>query len=367
MGSTGSAADWEQGELFGMGKSSSELRSGEVFRRGQVAIHFERAESLYGRWPTPVCILVDGPYGVKGFPGDPPIHHQLPEWYRPHIDAWTRYATAETTLWFWGTEIGWATVHPLFVQSGWEYRNCHIWNKGIGHIAGNANTVTLRKFPVVTEVCVQYVKPKRFVVGSRLLSMKEWLRYEWQRSGLPMYLANEACGVENAATRKYLTACHLWYFPPPEAFTRMAAYVNKYGRPDGRPYFSEDGKKPIPGGHWARMRSKFSCEVGVTNVWNQPALRGNERMKERYRALHNNQKPLNLIELIIRSCTGKNDVVREPFGGLCPGAVASQKLDRRYLGAEIQPAYFLAARDRLSTYDDPESQPPQSAPTAGAA
>ncbi len=36
------------------------------------------------------------------------------------------------------------------------------WDKDLSHIAGNANSQTLRKFPVVTEVCVQYVKAARF-------------------------------------------------------------------------------------------------------------------------------------------------------------------------------------------------------------
>ena len=47
------------------------------------------------------------------------------------------------------------------------------------------------------------------------LPLKDWLRAEWLRSGIPFYRANAACGVKNAATRKYLTADHLWYFPPP--------------------------------------------------------------------------------------------------------------------------------------------------------
>ena len=39
--------------------------------------------------------------------------------------------------------------------------------------------------------------------------MQEWLRAEWRRTGLPWRAANEACGVSNAATRKYLTGDHL--------------------------------------------------------------------------------------------------------------------------------------------------------------
>src|SRR5262249_13316574 len=94
----------------------------------------------YEEWPTPTVIVSDGAYGVAGFPGDPPTHETLGAWYAPHVAAWSKWAAPSTTLWFWGTEIGWATVHPLLAQSGWEYRNCHVWNKGIAHIAGNANT-----------------------------------------------------------------------------------------------------------------------------------------------------------------------------------------------------------------------------------
>ena len=48
------------------------------------------------------------------------------------------------------------------------------------------------------------------------MPVQQWLRYEWQRAGLPLARANEACGVRNAATRKYLTQDWLWYWPPGE-------------------------------------------------------------------------------------------------------------------------------------------------------
>lgn len=204
------------------------------------------AEDLYPAWPAPTTIIADGPYGLNGYPGDLPTVDGLVDWYRPHVEEWSARATPETTLWFWNSEIGWATVHPLLLQHGWEYRGCHVWDKGRGHIAGNANTRTLRKFPVTTEVCVQYVKQARF----DSLSMQEWLRAEWERTGLPFRLANEACGVVNAATRKYLTADHLWYYPPPEAFVRLAEYANEHGDPGGRPYFSMDGLQPIEQEQW---------------------------------------------------------------------------------------------------------------------
>jgi site-specific DNA-methyltransferase (adenine-specific) len=320
-----------------------------------VVIEFGPTEAAYSRWPTPVCIISDGPYGLSGYPGDENTAAGLADWYSPHVEAWSRYSTPRTTLWFWNTELGWATVHPVFAAAGWEYRSCHVWDKGLGHVAGNANTQTLRKFPVVTEVCVQYVRPAVFQTAEGPTSMQRWLRYEWQRAGLALRLANEACGVENAATRKYLTADHLWYYPPVEAFTKLAAYANRHGRPEGRPYFSTDGKAPVPAEQWERMRAKFKCEVGVTNVWRAPQVGGGERiqgerngMKYKFRSLHGSQKPLALIELIIGACTDEGDVVWEPFGGLCPGGVVCRKLGRRYRAAEVVPEFYEAAVNRFA-------------------
>ncbi|MEX0715708.1 MAG: DNA methyltransferase [Planctomycetaceae bacterium] len=320
-----------------------------------MAIHFDDAATLYEQWPTPVCIISDGPYGVSGFPGDQRKADSLAAWYEPHIQAWSRCATPETTLWFWNTEVGWASVHPSLAANGWEYRCCNIWDKGLGHVAGNANTQTLRKFPVVTEVCVHYVKAAEFRAGGDRVSMQDWLRHEWRRTGLPLRTANEACGVLNAATRKYLTADHLWYYPPVEAFVKLADYANRFGNPSGRPYFSLDGIRPVSAATWGKMRAKFSCPLGVTNVWREPQVGGAERiqgerdgMKYKFSSLHGSQKPLRFIELTVRASTDEEDVVWEPFGGLCPGAVVSHHFGRRYVAAEVVPEFYEAAVERLA-------------------
>lgn len=332
-------------------------KPGEKYRVGSIVVHFDRAENLYAEWPTPTCIVVDGPYGISGFPGDVGTFRDLPAWYVPHVAAWSQYSTPETTLWFWGTEIGWASVHPVLDEHGWEYRCCHIWDKGPSHIAGNANSLTLRKFPVVTEVCVQYVKAARFRVNGLLMSMQDWLRYEWKRSGLPLSVTNKACGVLNAATRKYLTKCHLWYYPPVEAFVGLVEYANQHGRPEGRPYFSIDGKHPLSGEEWARMRAKFHCEVGVHNIWRELPVRGDERingtrsrMQWKYASLHGSQKPLRLTELIVRASTDPGDVVWDPFGGLCTTGIACLNLNRRCFSAEIVPEFYIAAKERLAAH-----------------
>lgn len=331
-----------------MGDLSREKTAGIATAPSRPVIHKGDAMNWYDVWPSPTVIISDGPYGLGSYPGDPPTHEGLAEWYKPHAEKWAARASAQTTLWFWNSEIGWATAHPVLAAAGWKYRACHVWDKGKAHIAGNANTKTLRMFPVVTEVCVQYVRELELESNGSKRPVKEWLRSEWARTGLPFRLANEACGVKNAATRKYLTADHLWYYPPADAFGGMADYANRHGDPNGAPYFSADGKAPITRAEWERMRAKFYCQYGITNVWREPPVNGGERVKsDNGKSVHINQKPLSLLEICIRSSSDPGDVVWEPFGGLCSAAVASHRLGRACRSAEIIEFYYNAANERL--------------------
>ena len=175
------------------------------------SLHQGDVLAAYTGWPTPVTIGSDGAYGVRGFHGDTTGPDGLVEWYRPHVENWSKAAHPSTTLWFWNTEVGWATVHPLLAEHGWEYVETVTWDKGLAHIAGNVNGKTIRRFPVVSEVCVLYQRRFELPGPDGSMPVQKWLRHEWVRSGLPLYKANEACGVKNAATRKYLTQDWLWY------------------------------------------------------------------------------------------------------------------------------------------------------------
>lgn len=326
-----------------------------VVRRGTAGVRLGDALDFYAEWPAPTVIVVDGPYGVSGFPGDPPTPEGLGEWYEPHIREWARNALPSTTLWFWNSEVGWAEVHPVLKRHGWRYAGASIWDKGIGHIAGNVNSKSIRSFPVVSELCVRYVREVMLpTLTGELLTLKEWLRYEWLRSGLPLSRTNEACGVRNAATRKYFTLDWRWYFPPPEMMERLAAYATRHGTATDVPYFSLDRETPLSADQWRLMRAKWNHAHGITNVWHEPALLGDERLRVdgRMKCVHLNQKPLTLMERIIGAASAPGDVVWEPFGGLCTGCVAASRLGRHAFAAEINPDYYELAVERLEDEGD---------------
>ncbi|REF35626.1 DNA methyltransferase [Thermasporomyces composti] len=323
-------------------------------------LHVGDALTAYSRWPTPVTIISDGAYGVRGFHGDPAGPEGLVDWYRPHVERWSRAAHPATTLWFWNTEVGWANVHPLLVEHGWDYVQTITWDKGIAHVAGNVNSRSIRRFPVVSEICVLY--QRRFVVETPdgPLPVQEWLRREWLRTGLPLSKANEACGVRNAATRKYLTRDWVWYWPPGRMLERLAKYANEHGEPTGWPYFSLDGKSILTAKQWDSLRYRWNHQHGLTNVWRRGPLHDEERLKGTRRRVaprvhrttpassaHLNQKPLEFMERLVRAVTEPGDVVWEPFGGLASASVAAVTLGRRAYVAEIDAEFAALARERL--------------------
>lgn len=317
---------------------------------GSVSIEQADAIDCYDRWPAPTMIHVDGPYGIGGYPGDPTEYAALPDLYFSHVAAWSKAALPQTTLWFWGTELGWATMHPMLDSAGWEYQELCIWNKGKSHVAGKVNSKTVRGVPVVTEVCARYTKRTKLKdsVG-RELSLKEWVRSEWERSGVPLYKANEACGVKNAATRKYLTKDSLWYFPPAHMMKAMADYLHQHGKTTDWPYYSLDGESELTVEKWSAMRAKWNHIHGVTNVWDVPPLNGQERKRIQGsgKALHLNQKPLSIMKYLIETTTDFGDVIWDPFAGLASAGVCANGLGRRCYCSEVSGSVYESAIARL--------------------
>lgn len=325
------------------------------------SLHRGDALAAYADWATPTTIVSDGGYGVGGFHGDPRTPDGLDAWYRPHIERWSKFAHYSTTLWFWNTEIGWANTHPVLAQNGWEYIQAVHWDKGIGHVAGNVNSRTIRRFPVANEIVVFYQRALVFETTDGPAHAKAWLLAEWKRTGLPVRAANEACGVKDAAVRKYFDQGWLWYPPPADMMDRLVDYANTHGDSARRPYYSLDGEKPLTGAEWGRMRYKWTHQHGITNVWQHPPLHSRERVKGTglrhaprvYRpkagvaSAHLNQKPLEFMRRIITACTRPGDVVWEPFGGLCSASVAAIELGRQAYAAEVDPHFADLAESRL--------------------
>ena len=81
----------------------------------------------------------------------------------------------------------------------------------------------------------------------------------------------------------------------------------------------------------------------LTDVWNFNRVVGNSQ-------LHQNQKPIELIERCITKHSNEGDVVFDGFMGSGTTAVACNNMRRKYIGFELDEGYYNIAQDRIKNH-----------------
>ena len=64
--------------------------------------------------------------------------------------------------------------------------------------------------------------------------------------------------------------------------------------------------------------------------------------------LHPTQKPLELMELLVKTFSDENDIILDPFMGSGTTGVACKNLNRNFIGIEKDEKYFNIAKDRIN-------------------
>jgi site-specific DNA-methyltransferase (adenine-specific) len=75
----------------------------------------------------------------------------------------------------------------------------------------------------------------------------------------------------------------------------------------------------------------YYTEVGMRDVWDIPALRGNQPEKLAYPT----QKPEALLERIINASSQKGDIVLDPFCGCGTTISVAERLNRQWIGIDV--------------------------------
>jgi len=64
--------------------------------------------------------------------------------------------------------------------------------------------------------------------------------------------------------------------------------------------------------------------------------------------LHDTEKPVNLMKILVDNSTNKNDIVLDPFMGIGATGIACKELNRYFIGIEIDEKYFKIAKERIN-------------------
>ena len=63
--------------------------------------------------------------------------------------------------------------------------------------------------------------------------------------------------------------------------------------------------------------------------------------------LHDTEKPVNLMKILVENSSNENDLVLDPFMGIGSTGVACLNTNRRFIGIELDEKYFNIAKERL--------------------
>ena len=63
--------------------------------------------------------------------------------------------------------------------------------------------------------------------------------------------------------------------------------------------------------------------------------------------LHDTEKPIELMKILIENSSEQNDFVLDPFMGSGTTGVACKNLNRNFIGMEINKNYFNIAKERI--------------------
>ena len=64
--------------------------------------------------------------------------------------------------------------------------------------------------------------------------------------------------------------------------------------------------------------------------------------------LHDTEKPIELMKILIENSSEQNDFVLDPFMGIGSTGIASKKLNRNFIGIELDENYFNIAKERIN-------------------
>ena len=88
-------------------------------------------------------------------------------------------------------------------------------------------------------------------------------------------------------------------------------------------------------------------DLQMRSDWYLPLCTGRERLKFNGEKAHPTQKPEALLYRVILSSSNPGDVVLDPFFGTGTTGAVARRLNRRYIGVELDPHYVEIARERI--------------------
>lgn len=238
------------------------------------------------------------------------------EWCREWLPELARIIKLSGSMYLFGYIRNLVYLYKDIEELGFIFRQQLIIDKGIKAVGGRA-TKGYKMFPNVTESILYFIFDSKPFIRKILLERQKEL-------GFKAFEINSRLGVKangGGMWSLYTGDNILAQVPTKEMWDKLQKVLEfEY------PY--ED------------IAQLFNIEMGITDVW----IDINYNKEERY---HPTQKPIQLIDRIIRASTNEGMIVLDPFMGAGSTAVSCIKLKRHFIGIEIDSEYAKKAGKRI--------------------
>ena len=200
--------------------------------------------------------------------------------------------------------------------------------------------------------------------------LRAYLDGERERAGLTVRQVAEAFQQKTGSRTVTGMAGHWfkfsqWNLPTEENYRWLQALLNKQGRRSALPY--EDFHQALRSRFERALRADYeylradyedlradyedlrrpfsvTADVPYTDVWTFPTVQA-------YPGKHSCEKPAAMLEHIITASSRPGAVVLDCFAGSGSTLVAAKKLDRQFIGIEIDPHWVATINQRLGNFE----------------
>jgi len=240
-------------------------------------------------------------------------------WFDDLIKLISQKANKSCSVWLFGFPYQLTRLIHIMEAHGFAFRQQIIINKGLQSVAGRVSS-KLKMFPTATESIFFFYKDSRNFIKD-LLNEKKTLS-KLSSKEINDHLGKASNGGGTWSSIAGLKKKDIQY-PTRDTWEKLKELFGDIGEYDDLVY-------------------KFNIAYGLTDVWSDINFY-NRSIKK----VHPTQKPLDLIERLIKTSSNENDLVCDPFGGSGTTYYVCTKLNRHCMSCELSKEYFEKAVEAM--------------------
>ena len=242
-------------------------------------------------------------------------------WCEQWISELGRVAKWNCSFWLFGFPQQLCTLLPVIEKAGFTFRQQIVVNKGMQAVAGRTSN-KLKMYPTATESIFFFHYEARDHIRDLLQRERKYLNWKGKDVNAHLGKATNGGGTFACIASEKKPREHRVY-PTREDWTKLKEVMH------------------LP--EYDDLVYTFNIQTGLTDVWND--INFYDRSVKKF---HSTQKPIPLIERIIKTSSNKNQTVLDIFGGSGSTGVACKLHDRKFIGCEIDEQYYTKSLDRIN-------------------